>query len=139
MAELKTKPSKASVKAFLNKISDAQRRQDCQTVCDLMQRATGEEPTMWGSSIVGFGRYHYRYASGHEGDWPIIGFSPRKNDLTLYIMRGFDESQSLLSRLGKFKTGKSCLYIKRLTDVDVPVLKELITKSVESMADKRVQ
>ena len=139
MAELKTKPTKASVKAFLNKISDEQRRKDCQTVSDLMQRATGEVPKMWGSSIVGFGRYQYRYASGHEGEWPIIGFSPRKNDLTLYIMRGFDESQSLLDRLGKFKTGKSCLYIKRLADIDVPVLKKLITESVQSMADKRVR
>ena len=131
MAELKTKETKASVAAFLNKISDVQRRKDCQTVLELMQRATGEKPKMWGSSIVGFGRYKYRYASGREGEWPIIGFSPRKTDLTLYIMPGFEEyADALLAKLGKCKTGKSCLYIKRLDDVEIPVLKKLISKSV---------
>ena len=139
MAELKTKPTKASVKAFLNKIDDEQRRKDCQQVSDLMQSATGEKPKMWGSSIVGFGRYHYRYASGREGEWPIIGFSPRKNDLTLYIMPGFDEFKSLMNKLGKYKAGKSCLYIKKLDDIDVSVLKKLIAKSVEKMADKRIR
>lgn len=139
MAELKTKKTKASVKAFLNKISDEQRRKDCQQVSDLMQQATGEEPKMWGSSIVGFGLYHYRYASGHEGDWPIIGFSPRKNDLTLYIMRGFDDVGMLMDKLGKFKTGKSCLYIKSLNDINIPTLKQLIKKSVQSMAGQRIR
>ncbi len=139
MAELKTKKTKASVAAFLNKIADAQRRKDCQTVLDLMKQATGEEPKMWGDSIVGFGSYHYRGASGREGDWPIIGFSPRKTDLTLYIMAGFQEFESLMAKLGKFKTGKSCLYLKKLDDVEVPVLKMLIAKSVERMADKRVR
>lgn len=138
MAELKTKETKASVAAFLNKISDVQRRKDCQTVLELMQRATGEKPKMWGSSIVGFGRYKYRYASGREGEWLVIGFSPRKTDLTLYIMRGFEESESLLAKLGKCKTGKGCLYIKRLDDVEIPVLKKLISKSVAMMASKRV-
>ena len=138
MAELKTKETKASVAAFLNKISDVQRRKDCQTVLELMQRATGEKPKMWGSSIVGFGRYKYRYASGREGEWLVIGFSPRKTDLTLYIMRGFEESEALLAKLGKCKTGKGCLYIKRLDDVEIPVLKKLISKSVAMMASKRV-
>ena len=138
MAELKTKETKASVAAFLNKISDVQRRKDCQTVLELMQRATGEKPKMWGSSIVGFGRYKYKYASGREGEWLVIGFSPRKTDLTLYIMRGFEESEALLAKLGKCKTGKGCLYIKRLDDVEIPVLKKLISKSVAMMASKRV-
>ena len=140
MAELKTKETKASVAAFLNKISDEQRRKDCQTVLELMERATREKPKMWGSSIVGFGRFKYRYASGHEGEWPIAAFSPRKNDLTLYFMPGFEEEfETLMAKLGKYKTGKSCLYIKRLDDVKVPVLKELISKSVARMADKRVR
>ena len=138
MAELKTKKTKASVTAFLNRITDEQRRKDCQTVLNLMKQATGEEPRMWGSSIVGFGQYHYRYASGREGEWPIIGFSPRKTDLTLYIMPGFEKSESLMAKLGKYKTGKSCLYIKKLEDVEVPVLKKLIATSVERMAKQRV-
>lgn len=139
MAELKTKKTKASVAAFLNKIADAQRRKDCQTVLDLMKLATGEEPKMWGDSIVGFGSYHYRGASGREGDWPIIGFSPRKTDLTLYIMAGFQDFESLMAKLGKFKTGKSCLYLKKLDDVEIPVLKKLIAKSVAKMAKHRAQ
>lgn len=139
MAELKTKKTKASVAAFLDKISDEQRRKDCQRVLKIMKEATGEEPRMWGSSIVGFGTYKYRYASGQEGEWPIIGFSPRKTDLTLYIMTGFDKFESLMSKLGKYKTGKSCLYIKRLDDLVEPVLKQLISRSVERMADKRVR
>jgi Domain of unknown function (DU1801) len=139
MAELKTKETKASVVAFIKKITNEQRRKDCETVLKLMQRATGEEPKLWGSSIVGFGRFHYRYASGREGEWPIIGFSPRKTDLTLYIMPNLDKFESLLAKLGKYKTGKSCLYIKKLDDVAVPVLEKLITKSVAKMAAKRVR
>lgn len=139
MAELKTKETKASVAAFLKKVPDEQRRKDCQTVLEMMQEATGEPPKLWGSSIVGFGRYKYRYASGHSGEWPIIGFSPRKSDLTLYIMRGFAEYGALMAKLGKYKTGKSCLYIKKLDDVGLPVLKKLITKSVDSMAAHRVR
>lgn len=138
MAELKTKKTKASVTAFLDKITDEQRRNDCQTVLNLMKQATGEEPKMWGSSIVGFGTYHYRYASGREGEWPIIGFSPRKTDLTLYIMPGFEKFESLLAKLGNYKTGKSCLYIKKLDDVEIPVLKKLIATSVEKMSKQRV-
>lgn len=139
MAELKTKETKASVSGFLNTVSDEQRRKDCHTVLDLMKRATGEKPKMWGSSIVGFGRYKYRYASGHEGEWPIIAFSPRKNDLTLYLMPGFEEyAAALMAKLGKYKTGKSCLYLKRLDDVELPVLKKLISKSVAKMASHRI-
>lgn len=137
MAELKTKKTKASVAAFLDKISDEQRRQDCLAVLDLMKQATGVDPKMWGASIVGFGSYKYRYESGREGEWPIIGFSPRKGDLTLYIMGGF-EDEPLMAKLGKYKTGKACLYIKTLADVEVPVLKKLISKSVKQMAARRV-
>jgi hypothetical protein len=139
MAELKTKETKASVNAFLKKIPDAQRRKDCQTVATLMQQATGEAPKMWGSSIVGFGRYKYRYASGHEGEWPIIGFAPRKNDLTIYIMMGFTEVESLMAKLGKHKAKGSCLHIKKLDDVQIPVLKKLIAFSVKRMAKQRVR
>lgn len=139
MAELKTKKTKASVNAFLDKITDEQRRKDCQTVLTLMKQATGEEPKMWGSSIVGFGTYHYRYASGREGDWPIIAFSPRKTDLTLYIAPGFEKFESLMAKLGKYKTGVSCLYIKKLDDVEIPVLKKLIAKSVEKVAKHQIK
>lgn len=138
MAELKTKKTKASVAGFLNKIRDEQRRKDCQTVLKLMQEATGEEPKMWGSSIVGFGTYKYRYESGREGEWPIISFSPRKTDLTLYIVPGFDKVE-LMAKLGKYKTGKSCLYIKKLDDVKLSVLKQLIGNSVDKMAAQRVK
>ena len=138
MAELKTKKTKASVTTFLDKITDEQRRKDCQIVLNLMKQATGEEPKMWGSSMVGFGTYHYRYASGREGDWPIIAFSPRKTDLTLYIMPGFVKFESLMAKLGKYKTGVSCLYIKKLDDVEIPVLKKLIAKSVEKTVAGKV-
>jgi hypothetical protein len=139
MAELKTKKTKASVAAFLDQISDEQRRKDCQRILKIMKEATGEQPRMWGSSIVGFGTYRYRYASGHGGEWPIIGFSPRKNDLTLYIMPGFADYTELMAKLGKHKTGKSCLYIKKLDDIELPVLKKLITKSVDKMGEHRVR
>jgi hypothetical protein len=138
MAEPKTKPTEASVSAFLDKVPDAARRQDCRTVLGLMREVTGEEPTMWGSSIVGFGRYRYKYESGREGEWPIVGFSPRKNDLTLYVTPGFEPFAGLMARLGKYKTGKSCLYIKKLSDVDLAVLRNLLAESVARMSDKRV-
>ncbi len=138
MAELKTKPTQVDVLDFLGQLSDDQRRNDCFVVLELMKAATGADPRMWGASIVGFGRYQYRYESGRTGEWPVIGFSPRKNDLTLYIMPGFDRYESLLARLGKHKTGKSCLYLKRLSDVDLVVLKELIEESVKAMAPLRV-
>ena len=134
MPELKTKPTDNSVKAFLNKIADQQKRKDAFTILGLMQKATQAEPKMWGSSIVGFGSYHYKYASGREGDWFVAGFSPRKQNLTLYIMPGFDRYGELLKKLGKHKIGKSCLYINTLADVHVPTLKELIAQSVKHMA-----
>jgi hypothetical protein len=133
MAKLKTQKTNASVTAFLKSIADDDRRKDCQTLVRIMKRAVGAEPKMWGTSIVGFGHYHYKYASGRENDWFLAGFSPRKQDLTLYIMAGFDHYDALMARLGKHKTGKSCLYLKRLADVDVAVLEDLISASVKHM------
>lgn len=134
MAEPKTKRTKASVSAFLKTITDEGKRDDCHTVVAIMKRATKAEPAMWGPSIVGFGSYHYKYESGREGDWFLTGFSPRKQALTLYIMPGFKRYDSLLNKLGRHKTGKSCLYIKKLADVDLDVLEELIQQSVKHMA-----
>ncbi|OJX39620.1 MAG: hypothetical protein BGO78_05010 [Chloroflexi bacterium 44-23] len=131
MAELKTQENDRSVKSFLDAVEPDQRRQDCYTILAIMEKATGSAPKMWGDSIVGFGRYHYKYASGREGDWMLSAFSPRKQNLTLYIMAGFDRYEELLSKLGKFKTGKACLYVKTLADVDLTVLEELIQSSVD--------
>lgn len=139
MSEPKTQKNDASVEVFLNSVEDDSKREDSFKVLKLMQSITGAEPAMWGTSIVGFGEYTYRYASGREGDWPLVGFSPRKQNLTLYIMSGFDEYDSLLAKLGKHKTGKSCLYIKQLEDVDQAVLEELVRKSVEHMRDNESQ
>lgn len=138
MAEPKTRPTDESVQDFLARVSDEKKRQDCARIAQMMQTITGVAPVIWGLSIVGFGRYQYTYASGREGEWPIIGFSPRKSDLTVYIMPGFDQYKDLTDKLGKFKTGKSCLYIKRLEDVDFQVLSELVQRSVSDMASKRV-
>lgn len=133
MTELKTKPTEQSVEAFLRGVDNEQKRQDCFTVLELMRRITGEEPKMWGSSMVGFGSYHYKYNSGHEGDSFLTGFSPRKQSLTLYITSGFEQFQPLLQKLGKHTTAKSCLYIKRLQDIDLPTLEEMIRQSVQTM------
>lgn len=133
MAELKTVPTGASVTDFLNAITDEKRRQDCLTVCALMQEITGEAPIMWGASIVGFGTYRYCSPSGRSGNWMLTGFASRKASLTLYIMSGFGEYDALLEKLGKYSTGVSCLYIKRLSDVDLTVLRALITQSVAHM------
>lgn len=133
MAELKTKPTAASVDDFLEGIADEARREDCRVLVKLMKKATKSEATMWGPSIVGFGSYHYKSKSGCEGDWFLTGFSPRKNELSVYIMAGFTNYDDLMARLGKHKTGKSCLYIKRLADVDLDVLSQLIVSSVEQM------
>ena len=132
MAELKTKKNDASVSAFLEKIADPQRREDAMAVAELMKTVTKKEPKMWGSSIVGFGDYHYKYASGREGDWFAMGVSPRKDSLTVYISRGFREYPELMEKLGKFKTGQSCLHIKKLTDVDQKVLKQLMTRAFKA-------
>jgi hypothetical protein len=130
MAELKTKQTGESVDEFLNGIADPQRRQECVAVLELMKQATGCEPAMWGAGMIGFDRYHYRYDSGREGDWFVTGLSPRKAALTVYVMAGFDRYDSIMARLGKYKTGKSCLYIKRLDDIDLDALRELIDESV---------
>jgi hypothetical protein len=135
MAELKTKPSDLSVEAFLNGIADDKKRRDSFTILEMMRQVSGAEPQMWGDSIIGFGNYHYKYASGREGDWFLTGFSPRKQNLTLYIMSGFDQYESLLNKLGKFKTSKACLYVKKLEDIDLGVLRELVRLSVEHMVE----
>jgi len=137
MAELKTKATKASVAEFLLKIPDASRRRDCMTMMKLMEQVTGSKPAMWGSSMVGFGTYHYVYASGREGDWFITGFSPRKQDLTIYTMCGLDESMDLLDKLGVFKRGKSCLYVKSLGDINLAILEKILRRSLKASRDKR--
>ena len=133
MAELKTKKNDASVAAFLDKVENIKKRLDCYAILNLMKSVTGQEPKMWGESIVGFGSYHYKYASGHEGDMPLAGFSPRKNNLTIYIMPGFELYEALMAKLGKYKAGKSCLYIKSMNDVDPMVLRELVAESARFM------
>jgi len=134
MAELKTKVNDQSVERFLDSVDDEKKREDSYTVLNLMKKVTGAEPKMWGNSIVGFGTYHYKYASGREGDWMQTGFSPRKQNLTLYIMSGFSRYEDLLSKLGKYKTGKSCLYIRKIEDIDLEVLEELIGQSVKHVS-----
>ena len=133
MAELKTKERKASVEKFLNNVKDYQKREDSFKILKMMKQITKAEPKMWGSSMIGFGNYHYKYASGREGDWFLTGFSPRQQNLTLYIMTDINKYKELLNNLGKHKTGKGCLYINKLDDVDVKVLKELITTSVKKL------
>ncbi|GIV76871.1 DUF1801 domain-containing protein [Litorilinea aerophila] len=135
-AALKTRPTDGDVEAYLQAVPDPGKREDCFRLLRLMTEVTGEKPVLWGDSIVGFGRYHYRYASGHEGDWMLTGFAPRKQALTVYIMAGFDQYGDLLARLGKFKTGKSCLYLRRLDDVDLDVLAELVRRSVAHMSGR---
>jgi hypothetical protein len=130
MAELKTKPNEQSVDEYIHQIPDERRRKDSLVILELMRKATHSEPKMWGDAIIGFGSYHYKYQSGREGDWFLTGFSSRKQNLTLYIMSGFDQVADLLQKLGKYKTGKGCLYIKKLGDVDLSVLEELIKRSV---------
>ncbi|MFI0607308.1 MAG: DUF1801 domain-containing protein [Anaerolineae bacterium] len=132
MSQLKTVPNDASVDAFLAGV-DGRRQQDCLTLMDLMREATGEEPRMWGEAIVGFGSYRYRYASGREGDWFLAGFSPRKQNLTLYLMGGFQGYPELLAALGRHSTGQSCLYVKSLADVDMDRLRSLVQASVAHM------
>lgn len=133
MSELKTKANDQSVADFLAGVEPAVRREDALVILHMMQEVTGDVPKMWGNSIVGFGEYHYHYESGREGNWFRMGFSPRKQNLTLYIMNGFTGVHGLLERLGKYKTGKSCLYINKLRDVDLAVLRELMEESVRYM------
>jgi hypothetical protein len=134
VAELKTRPNGRSVEAFLRSVQDEHERRDARTLLRLMRKATGAAPEMWGDTIVGFGRYHYKGRSGREGEWFLTGFSPRKQNLTLYIMPGFDRYGELLKKLGRHKTGKSCLYIKSLSDVHLPTLETLIRQSARVMA-----
>jgi uncharacterized protein DUF1801 len=132
MAELKTKLTRSSVDKFLQEIKDEKNRSDCYKIKEMMEKATRAQAKMWGTSIVGFGDYHYTYASGREGDWFITGFSPRKQNLTVYMMGGFNQFPDLMSQLGKYSTGKGCLYIKRLEDVDAKILQKLISQSVKA-------
>jgi hypothetical protein len=133
MAELKTKQTNASVAAFLNDVEDMKKRADCKAIAKMMREATGKQAKMWGSAIVGFDSYDYTYASGRSGSWPVCGFSPRAQNISVYIMPGFSKFEKLLAKLGKFKIGKSCLYIKSLGDVDEKVLNKLIAASVKEM------
>lgn len=133
MAELKTKRNDASVEEFLNSVEDDKKREDSFKILQIMEEITGAKGQMWGDSIVGFGTYKYKYKSGREIEWMQAGFSPRKQNLTLYIMSGFRNYDGYLSKLGKHKTGKSCLYIKKLDDVDESVLKEMISESVKKV------
>ena len=139
MAENKTKPTKASVTAFLNAVENKTRKRDVKVINEMMTRISGEKPTMWGPTMVGFGSHHYKYESGREGDLFMTGFSPRKTSLVLYIMPGYGQFDDIMARLGKHKTGKACLYINKLEDVDMAVLEELITKSVAWMRNKYSQ
>ncbi len=129
MAENKTKPTKGSVTAFLNKISDKQLRSDCFRILEMMQTVSKCEPVMWGSAIIGFGTYHYVYKSGREGDTVVIGLSPRKQNISIYLMGGLNNVEVELSKLGKYRTGKGCLYIKSLSDVNPEVLKKVFVKA----------
>lgn len=139
MAELKTKKNARSVDAFLRGVEDERRQQDCRRLVELLKQATGNKPEMWGASIVGFGSYHYKYASGREGDWFLAGFSPRKQNLTLYIMSGFEGADSLLKKLGKHTKSVSCLYVKSLEGVDMAALKRLVERSVAEMRKREAR
>lgn len=136
MSGNKTKPTNKSVSAFLNSVENQRRKADALVINEMMTRITGEKPTMWGPTMVGFGQYHYKYDSGREGDMFLTGFSPRKANLVLYIMPGYGQFDDVMARLGKFKTGKACLYINKLDDIDLDVLERLIRKSVDWMKAK---
>ncbi|MGV3765190.1 MAG: DUF1801 domain-containing protein [Chitinophagaceae bacterium] len=133
MSEAKTKPTQASVKDFLSLIQEADKKKDCLEICALMEQWTGLPPVMWGDAMVGFGKYHYKYASGHEGDCFRCGFSPRKQNISLYVTMGFEHIQDLMKALGKVKTGKACIYIKKLDDINKDVLKEIISRNFGQM------
>jgi hypothetical protein len=133
MAELKTKQNKKSVPQFLKSVENKKRVEDAKVIIEMMKDITGDKPKMWGDSVIGFGTYHYKYESGREGDWFVTGVSPRKANLTVYIMSGFGDNDPLLKKLGKYKTSKSCLYITKLENVDLKILRKLIEKSVEHM------
>lgn len=136
MSDLKTRPNNLSVDDFIDAIEPEWKRDDAREVMQLMEKITGENPVMWGPSIVGFGKYRYVYESGREGDWMLTGFSPRKQSLTLYLMSGYEKLGDQLQRLGKYKSSVSCLYVKRLSDIDMDVLEEMIRKSIEIVKER---
>ncbi len=136
MAENKTKPTQASVGAFLEALSDEQKKKDCFLLLERIKDITGEKPVLWGPSIIGFGSYHYKYDTGREGDMILTGFSPRAQNISIYIMAGFERYPQLMKKLGKYRTGKSCLYVKRLSDIDLDVLMDLVSASYEHMNAK---
>lgn len=136
MPEAKTKPTEVSVDTFLSKITDESVLADCQTLIKLMKRVTGLPPVMWGPSIIGFGQYHYKYESGHEGDICIIGFSPRKQNISLYILSGFKGQDNLLKKLGACKAGKGCLYVKKLKDIDLTILEQIMKETIQFLKNK---
>ena len=133
MTALKTTQNEDSVDEFLKSIEDPEKQKTSLQILDIIKEISGKEPKMWGDSIIGFGKYHYKYATGREGDWMRIAFSPRKQNFSIYIMDGFDNHSDLMEKLGKYKTGKSCLYIKKLQDIDIKILKELMKKSLLNM------
>ncbi len=136
MAEPKTQPTTQSVAAYLDAIEDDVRRKDCKALHAMMKRITGCAPRMWGEAIVGYDEYRYTYASGRTGDWPIVGFSARKGPISVYLMAGYDGAEDLLAKLGKHKIGKSCLYVNKLADVQLPVLEQMIERSVAAMRQR---
>lgn len=136
MAENKTQPTDQSVKIFIDSLDDQQKISDSYSILELMKDVTGCEPKMWGPSIIGFDQYHYKYESGREGDWMKVGFSPRKRELSIYVMSGFKKHDELMKKLGKYRTGKSCLYVKKLDDIDMNVLRELVEESVKYVDEK---
>ena len=136
MAELKTKENNESVKDFVNSIEDETKRKDSFEIIEIMKKESKEEAKMWGTSIIGFGSYHYKYASGHEGDMCIVGFSPRKQNISLYLCGALEQQKGLLEKLGKHKTGKSCLYIKKLSDIDSEILRKIIKESIVAMENR---
>jgi len=139
MPEPKTKPTKVSVNAFLKKVADVQQRADALVLLEMMQEISGQPAVMWGPSIIGFGQYHYKYDSGHEGDCGLLGFSPRKGNLVVYFLPGLVRFESYLKKLGKYKTGKVCLYIKRLSDIDVDVLREMLITNLAMLGEPEQQ
>lgn len=136
MSNLKTKPEKTDPKDFIASVESNQKRRDAEKLLEIMTKITSEKPVMWGPSMIGFGSYHYKYESGREGDWFLTGFSPRKANLSIYIMAGFSRYDELMAKLGKYKTGVSCLYVKKLDDIELDVLKELIKQSLIYMKKK---
>ncbi|MCX2743088.1 DUF1801 domain-containing protein [Mangrovivirga sp. M17] len=139
MTTLKTQPTNRSIDEFIESIEHIKRKEDCQTLLKIMQEQTGEKPRIWGENIIGFGQYHYKYNSGREGDWFITGFSPRKQNLSIYIMTGFKGYTTLLEKLGKHRTGSSCLYVNKLDDIDLNILKTLISDSYLLMKKKYIK